>query len=70
MNWFNLKTLTCPKCEEDLEKEGDGFKCLGAKCSFYITLPKLKKMVNDMCNVAQDEVERAEFYELLETFEE
>lgn len=70
LNWLNLKTLNCPKCESDLDKANEkGFKCTDEKCTFFITTPKIKEMVNKMFDHNNDELGRAEFEALLETFE-
>lgn len=67
MYWDNLKTLNCPKCEKDLERNEHNytFKC---ECGFIITDQRLKSIVTKMFNDTKDYVGRAEFEELMEGF--
>jgi uncharacterized protein YbaR (Trm112 family) len=69
MNWNNLKILTCPRCEEDLELNPENknmFFC--NKCEkFTITVDKLKRVVGSMYVTKRDFYGQAEFEELLNT---
>lgn len=65
MYWDNLKTLNCPKCEKDLERNehNNTFKC---ECGFIITESKLRNIVNKMFNKAKDPSGKREFEDLIE----
>lgn len=67
MYWDNLKTLNCPKCEEDLERNefNKTFRC---SCGYVITESRLRAIVEKMFNESRDYAGRAEFEELMEGF--
>lgn len=66
MNWNNLKILTCPKCESDLNLDKSSNKLICSDCkAFQISVDKLKKIVGSMYMTARDYYGQAEFEELL-----
>lgn len=46
MNWKNLKSNKCPKCELPLKDIGEYMAC--SKCIFSINKEKFEKIVNDL----------------------
>jgi len=65
--WDNLKTLNCPKCYGDLERDGRLFKC--GECDFVISEIRLREIVEPMFDEAGDRSGRANFEDLMDTFE-
>lgn len=65
MYWDNLKTLNCPKCEKDLERN-ENSKTFTCDCGFIITEQRLRTIVEKMFSESRDYAGRAEFEELME----
>lgn len=64
LDWEYLKSLNCPKCSKDLQREGNVFKCFD--CGFVITEERLREIVEKMFDEKRDYFGRAEFEELME----
>jgi hypothetical protein len=46
LKWGNLLTDGCPKCGENLIKSENGYCCLDAGCTFFVTDDKIEELKN------------------------
>lgn len=48
MNWKRLKDFKCPKCDDDLERNGSLFACCNNRCDFIVSHAKFKTIVDGL----------------------
>jgi len=58
MNWKNIESNLCPKCNSTLKKENDFLRvCSNSGCDFKIGEVKMKKIKDKFTNVHLKEVD-------------